>query len=528
MRPRNMQVNYIVSYTRSRRSPPSSSERSEESSGGGAEERGGVGEPITQFVHLEDKDLLSNFLLPMEGETRFKIAVFKRHRLHLFAWLGPKDSQMKLDQLLSLVDWTEGPGHWGKDNWLLKKYLFYLFDYVEEENEKLMDALKPLTMEQAIYQRARRAAKAGQPPPQDYRTMYAPHDRLIVTYYHRLQEQCIINLGSLTGDYDESLYVIFRENRGWPFKYQRWNLMGYCKQSDALRRLPTAVKLPPAPIYFKRREDLYLLPLKEIDMNEEHILKDEANWQRLVKHFAKDSATPMPADYLREMVLLAMARAKRAVTADPSIAIPHHYRDVDGNGHMQFLLPLYFPHRHRLSRDTIPDMVAALEPQFDHGEVVRYFCYTLLDMTMAYSNARQIKKIRHHWMVLHKVDEEARDEQIEFYEDDEEYETLMSEADHYSRVMVEEETKLEQQHNHSGKNHHAEEEDDYENGYDFGDTDGKEDDLMSGPGVFRDSVDEEEEEEEENSAPPPPSTKKNHAVKSKFVPKKNNNNAHKA
>jgi len=172
--------------------------------------------------------------------------------------------------------------------------------------------------------------------------------------------------------------------------------------------------MPEPPKYFDSHSDIFFVPGVERQVNVQHILKDNQTKMRIRK-FLPDSSE----DQLQQEIEVALKFAESRIAHDFSVVVPHFF---PAKQLMQLLVPIRLP--------SVPDssrfhLAAVYSPvKSNEGKIIYYNCPTLLTLGMAFTNARLVKKINHHWLRLEDLDSLSQDEEGEDvyfnYEDPEE------------------------------------------------------------------------------------------------------------
>jgi len=184
------------------------------------------------------------------------------------------------------------------------------------------------------------------------------------------------NTGLFTPNY-EAICAFFEANRD-PSR-QPWVLKDLVVESD--RRLAFFGAKPKAARYFDNPAELIYDPDRELIPNLDHILDENVD--------------RYPADlrnnpHRRRMTLQgAVAEAGKRAQMNYKVAVPQYYFGHEGSeaGRIQLLLPLY------LDGPSRADLALVVERE-EHA----YRAFTVLPLTVAYSNARLIAKPETDWL----------------------------------------------------------------------------------------------------------------------------------
>lgn len=189
-------------------------------------------------------------------------------------------------------------------------------------------------------------------------------------------EYCCFNTG-LTDSYYENIFAFFEKNRRKNReKDSEWFFLRFTRKHDKQFRNRFNDKFPERANYFFEPSKLIYNPNKELDVNYEHIIKENAD--RFPSSFAGKSER-----YKLQHLKGAIDLAKQKVESNYKIAVPQYYR-----GNLGLLLPLHLTE----GSDNADLALTVMENNN------KYLASTCLDLQMAYTNARLIVKPESDWL----------------------------------------------------------------------------------------------------------------------------------
>ncbi|HOV51122.1 MAG TPA: DUF3825 domain-containing protein [Candidatus Cryosericum sp.] len=220
-------------------------------------------------------------------------------------------------------------------------------------------------------------------------------------------QQACFNTGLLTPNY-EQIFAYFAPNNRFPRVPQKWELVGFLKESD--HRL-TQFRLPDMPRFFDDPAELVFNPDRDIRADIDHIIVD--NQRRFLDCLKMRSTAPSSGAFmmasdeepasniaqdpggmddevrndLRHKLSSSIDDAKKRARRNFKIAVPQFFRPSGGQGHIQLLLPLYIRTKNR----------ADLALTISH-EGMAYVASTVLTLDMAYNNARLLARPDSEWL----------------------------------------------------------------------------------------------------------------------------------
>jgi hypothetical protein len=184
--------------------------------------------------------------------------------------------------------------------------------------------------------------------------------------------------GLLDRTYATPIYAYFVKNDEG--RTQKWKLFRFCTEAD--HQINRLRPLPDMAIYFTDPSELFLdfQLLEDTAMNWDHILQD--NLYRFPTKFQSENVHGQQAK-LNQALHLAKLRIRR----NYKIAVPQFF-----HGQTQLLIPLC------LDDPANVDLALPLQKKSTH-----YDARTVLDLDMAYNNARQLCRPDSEWLAPEKI-----------------------------------------------------------------------------------------------------------------------------
>lgn len=188
-------------------------------------------------------------------------------------------------------------------------------------------------------------------------------------FYIRNETACL-HTGLYTPQF-RGIYMLFEKNKKRD-TLRDWYFKGFVDDgSEKLKYIP----LPQHPMYSQRQWMPYYNPSWELRISANHILKEDANVERLPEKIRGLWNLPFLLETAVELV-------KRMSYADTSIVALQIFQ-----GRMQYLLPIH------MTDANIPDVAMAVAPMDGY-----YVGHTCLTLPMAYQNARLLGRPIAGWL----------------------------------------------------------------------------------------------------------------------------------
>lgn len=260
---------------------------------------------------------------------------------------------------------------WGQDSIILHNYLTQLFDAVAK---RYLSELK----------------ESGEEHDEDYETglFFTDDDKYM-----------LFNT-SLYNSHFEQIYMLCTRNR---IKQQQlWFFKCWCTNQElaAMNLFPR--KKPISFIFFREHHELYFTPTIELTIFQNHIMQDDIKHNRIPTALSGMRFQDKEKSDYAEKLASAVARMLVRVKQNSRTVVPQYF-----DGKLQLLLPLSF------SEDNAVQLVIPVSKEqkdLKRGETVRdpnnpdhwhYVGRTVLDMKMAYNNARLLNRLESEWLRPH-------------------------------------------------------------------------------------------------------------------------------
>lgn len=201
---------------------------------------------------------------------------------------------------------------------------------------------------------------------------------------------------SLYNNRFEQIYMLCSANTN--LNQQPWFFLSWSTNQElTTSRIYPRVK-PDSFVFFKEHHELYYTPAIELTINQGHILAEDVNHNRIPRALGITSSKQAQGWNLEEKLAGAVSRMLVRVKQNSRTVVPQYF-----DGKLQLLLPLSF------TDDNIVQLVIPVSKEEktlkkntardpNNPDHWHYVGRTVLDMQMAYNNARLLNRLESEWL----------------------------------------------------------------------------------------------------------------------------------